>query len=216
MFTSQKTLTAGLFVLAFSGLGQAEEYKWPLCDALPGLIAAGEEDTPFKSLSDRTKLGESMGYRDAPAALKMESKKRRCFVYVAGSPEGVVGGGEYNKIECVTYRSPFGERLRMSEVIPERAYLGGILGTCEALKDWTYEAPSSEPGSRYSNDIWTDPETGVQVVAQLEESRSRSKSRRAQTSVRQEVKFIVRAPNPSYIDPDEAFRRMQAEQKANK
>ncbi|MEM1151605.1 MAG: hypothetical protein AAGI03_13790 [Pseudomonadota bacterium] len=194
---------------------QAEEaYKWPLCDDLPALIEAGKEATPFKSLSDRTQLGESMGYRDAPAGLEMESDKRRCFIYVAGSPEGVVGGGKYNKIECVTFRSPFGERMVMSEVIPKRAYLGGILGTCEALQGWDYQAPVTDTPSRYNEDIWTDPESGVQVVAQLEESRSRSKSRSTTFSIRHEVKFIVRNMNPTYVDPDEAFRAMQAKQAA--
>lgn len=199
---------------ALAGFAHGEDYKWPLCDDLAPLIEAGKEATPFKSLSERTQLGESMGYRDAPAGLKMESEQRRCFVYVAGSPEGVVGGGKYNKVECTTYRSPYGERLVMSEVIPERAYLGGILGTCDALKGWDYQAPSTEPGARYNEDIWTDPESGVQVVAQLEESRTRSKNRRGTVRVNHEVLFIVRAMNPSYVDPDEAFRKMQAEQAA--
>lgn len=199
---------------ALTGFAQAEDYKWPLCDDLAPLIEAGKEATPFKSLSERTQLGESMGYRDAPAGLKMDSDKRRCFVYVAGSPEGVVGGGKYNKVECTTYRSPFGERLTMGEVIPERAYLGGILGTCEALKGWDYQAPTTTPGARFNEDIWTDPESGVQVVAQLEESRTRSKSRRGTVRVNHEVLFIVRAMNPSYVDPDEAFRKMQEKQAA--
>jgi hypothetical protein len=198
--------------VSIAGFAQAEDYKWPLCDDLAPLIEAGKEATPFKSMSDRTQLGESMGYRDAPAGLKMESDQRRCFVYVAGSPEGVVGGGKYNKVECTTYRSPFGERLTMGEVIPERAYLGGILGTCDALKGWQYEAPVTTPGARYNEDIWTDPETGVQVLAQLEESRTGRRGR--QSHVKHEVNFVVRAMNPSYVDPDEAFRKMQAEQAA--
>lgn len=197
----------------FTGASQADDYKWPLCEALPDLIAAGGESTPFKSLSERTRLGESMGYRDAPVGLEMESDKRRCFVYVAGSPEGVVGGGKHNYVECVTWRSPFGERLDMGEVIPERARLGGILGTCEALSGWRYEAPADMP-SRYSNDVWTDPDTGAQVLAQLEESRTGSKRGGSGTRVRHEVAFIVRAPNPSYVDPDEASRAMKAKQEA--
>ena len=205
-------VSLALGVSGFAGGAQADDYKWPLCDALPELIAAGSESTPFKSLSDRTQLGESMGYRDAPTGLEMDSDKRRCFVYVAGSPEGVVGGGKYNYVECVTYRSPFGERLVMSEVTPKRSYLGGILGTCEALADWQYEAPADV--GRYSNDVWTNPDTGVQVLAQLEESRTASKRRRGTVGVKHEVAFIVRAPNPSYVDPDVAFRAMKAKQEA--
>jgi hypothetical protein len=198
----------------FIGAAQADDYKWPLCEALPELIAAGGETTPFKSLSERTGLGESMGYRDAPVGLEMESEKRRCFVYVAGSPEGVVGGGRHNYVECITYRSPFGERLQMGEVIPNRAYLGGILGTCEALSGWQYEAPEVDAMGRYSNDVWTDPDTGVQVLAQLEESRSGCKRSNCTPRVSHEVAFIVRAPNPSYVDPDAAFRAMKAKQAA--
>ena len=213
MLSRSFRLTAfAISAAALASFAQAEDYKWPLCDDLAPLIEAGKEATPFKSLSERTELGESMGYRDAPAGLKMDSDQRRCFVYVAGSPEGVVGGGKYNKVECTTYRSPFGESLKMSEVIPERAYLGGILGTCEALKGWDYQAPTTTAGARFSEDIWTDHDTGVQVLAQLEESRTGRRS--GQRRVKHEVLFVVRAPNPSYVDPDEAFRKMQAEQAA--
>lgn len=210
-----RTLTVSLVLGLgrFTGAAQADDYKWPLCEALPELIAAGGESTPFKNLSERTALGESMGYRDAPVGLEMESDKRRCFVYVAGSPEGVVGGGRHNYVECTTWRSPFGERLPKGEVIPERAKIGGILGTCEALKGWRYQGPEEQP-SRYSNDVWTNEETGVEVVAQLEENRTASKSRRGTSRVSQEVAFIVRAPNPSYVDPDVAFRAMKAKQEA--
>ena len=206
-------VSAAMFVGGFIGAAQADDYKWPLCDALPDLIAASSESTPFKSLSERTALGESMGYRDAPVALEMESDKRRCFVYVAGSPEGVVGGGKYNKVECVTWRSPFDARISMSEAIPHRAYLGGILGTCEALKGWRYEAPSTAQGGRYNNDVWTDPETGVQVLSELEENRTGSRYG-GRGRISHEVTFVVRAPNPSYVDPDEAFRAMKAKQAA--
>jgi hypothetical protein len=207
LFSRAAFVTA--FGLSLAAAATAEDYKWPLCDALPQLIEAGKETTPFKSMSDATNRGESIGYRDAPIGLKMESEKRRCFVYVAGSPEGVVGGGKHNKIECVTYRSPYGEHLTMSEVDPERAYLGGILGTCEALKGWTYMQPTGT--GRTNSDTWTHPETGIQVLAELEETRRGSKRSRARLSVTHEVTFIVRAPNPSYVDPDVARAQREAE-----
>lgn len=213
---TKSSLKYASFMLASAlvcGAGMAEDYKWPLCEALPQLIEAGSEATPFKSLSERTQLGESMGYRDAPAGLDMQSDKRRCFVYVAGSPEGVVGGGKYNYVECITWRSKFDDRQVMSAVMPERAKVGGILGTCEALKGWRYAGPAEQP-SRYSNDVWTNEETGVQVVAQLEESRTGCKRARCTPRVSHEVSFIVLAPNPSYVDPDEAFRAMKAKQEA--
>lgn len=204
-----RTAFMAIFTLSFGGVAVAEDYKWPLCDTLPELIDAAKEATPFKSLSEATNRGESIGYRDAPIGLRMDSDKRRCFVYVAGSPEGVVGGGKHNKIECITYRSPYGEQLDISEVDPERAYLGGILGTCKILKGWDYQSPAAD--GRFRSDIWTNPETGIQILAELEETRRGGKRGNTRRSVKQEVTFIVRAPNPSYIDPDIARAQREAE-----
>ena len=188
--------------LTFSLVGPSfaqDDYVWPLCADLDPMIAAAKEPTPFLNFSERTRNGDSFGVVDGYASLDMEANSK-CRVYIAGTTEGIRGGGKYNYLECTVFR-PFGdETIRDDELKAKRQYYAGILGTCSALSSWRFALPEN-PKYRLVEEGWTDPETGTEVLIATEDSPGVCKRRGCTPNPNQEVNFVVRAKNPSYTPP---------------
>lgn len=165
-----------------------EAYKWPLCEDIKPLLAAAEEPTPFLALNSLTPNGVIPGL----ASLGPDAGKT-CRTYIAGTTEGIRGGGQWNFAECTVWYPMSGDKVSRAQLDERRTYVAGILGTCEALDGWVFKLPEFETYATVE-ESWTNPETGVQVAVEREEYRgSRSSGG--------EVNFIVRAPNPSYTPP---------------
>ena len=164
-----------------------EAYKWPLCEDIKPLLAAAEEPTPFLALNMQTDNGVIPGL----TSLGMEAGKT-CRTYIAGTTEGIRGGGQWNFAECTVWRPSSSENVTRTQLDEKRSYIAGILGTCEALDGWAFQLPEF-PNYAKAEESWTNPETGVQVAVEREEYRG---GRRGG-----EVSFIIRAPNPSYTPP---------------
>ncbi len=187
--TLKRTLIASAACLAAALPVAAEEaYRWPICDELAPLIAAGDEETPFMSLSEQTRAGQSMGTQPGRASLGMEPS-HKCRVYIAGDPEGYVGGGPWNYFSCQPYWTSGDDVVAPSAMVAERQRIAGMLGTCPQLADWRYTAPENPDGPR-ADEMWTKEGSDTQIVVASERQGSR-----------QEVTFYVRAPNPSYTPP---------------
>lgn len=188
----KKTIALAAVAAAVSLPVSADEaYQWPLCEDINPLIEASRAPTPFIDLTERTRSGDSFGVMPGLTSLGMK-KGRNCSVYIAGTPEGVRGGGEWNYVECAAWRSSPGDTPSRSQLDAKRSHIAGMLGTCAGLAGWRFALPEN-PGYARAEEGWTNPETGAQVVVERKEGRGRSRTA--------EIKFIVRAPNPSYTPP---------------
>lgn len=188
-FVKQIILMAAMAAASASLQARADEaYKWPLCEDIKPLLAAAEEPTPFLALNAQTPNGVIPGL----ASLGPDAGKT-CRTYIAGTTEGIRGGGQWNFAECTVWYPTSGDKVSRAKLDEKRTYIAGILGTCEALDGWVFKLPDFETYATVE-ESWTNPETGVQVAVEREEYRgSRSSGG--------EVNFIIRAPNPSYTPP---------------
>ena len=165
-----------------------------LCAEIGPLIAAAREPTPFASLSEPTAAGQSIGYRAALPALGMP-EQRNCQVYVAGSPEGVVGGGAFNYVSCTTFTNERKSVEDRTDAEAAQARITEALATCSVLEGWAFSPADRDDRLQYAT--WRDPGSMAQVVSALRVDRRRSKNRNVAGKTLREVSLIVRAPNPA-------------------
>jgi hypothetical protein len=185
-------IPAGILLVACATSSAAQISEDPVCNDLIPLIQAAETPVPFAELTDETATGSSMGYRAAPASFGLPDA-RRCFIYIAGTSEGVRGGGAHNKAECSQIDGRQSETITQDIVNAKRDETESRLKTCSMLADWTFTP--ADPTERISEAVWKKPGTETEVVAQrLTSIYSGKGGRKGWRSY--EVNLTVRVPNP--------------------
>ena len=187
-----RMIPAGIFLTACATSGTPKLAEDPICKDLVPLILAAGTPVPFAELSEETASGASIGYRAAPESFGLP-ENRKCFIYVAGTSEGVRGGGAHNKAECSQIDGRQSETITLEAADARRAETEARLMSCSVLADWTFTA--ANPDERISEAVWKKPGTDTEVVAQRLTSIFPGKGRRKGWRS-YAVNLTVRVPNP--------------------